>query len=37
VRSLVQQIDGTIAVQGDPGLAVTLSFAAASEANMNRA
>src|SRR5215211_927001 len=29
VRSLVQQIDGTIAVQSDPGLAVTISFAAA--------
>ncbi len=28
VRSLVQQIDGTIAVQSDPGLAVTISFAA---------
>jgi len=37
VRSLVQQIYGTIAVQSDPGLAVTISFAAASEANMNRA
>src|SRR5215208_1031228 len=29
VRSLVQQIDGTIAVQSDPGLAVTISFPAA--------
>ena len=29
VRSLVQQIDGTIAVQSDPGLTVTISFAAA--------
>jgi PAS domain S-box-containing protein len=28
VRSLVQQIDGTIAVQSDPGLAVTISFGA---------
>ena len=37
VRLLVQQIYGTIAVQSDPGLAVTISFAAASEANMNRA
>lgn len=31
VRSLVQQIDGTIAVQSDPGLSVTISFAAASD------
>jgi PAS domain S-box-containing protein len=31
VRSLVQQIDGTIAVQSDPGLAVTVSFPAASD------
>jgi two-component sensor histidine kinase len=31
VRSLVQQIDGTIAVQSDPGLAVTVSFPAARE------
>jgi PAS domain S-box-containing protein len=30
VRSLVQQIDGTIAVQSDPGLAVTVSFPAVS-------
>ena len=29
VRSLVQQINGTIAVQSDPGLAVTISFPAA--------
>ena len=28
VRSLVQQIGGTIAVQSDPGLAVTISFPA---------
>ena len=26
IRSLVEQIDGTIAVQSDPGLAVTISF-----------
>jgi PAS domain S-box-containing protein len=31
VRSLVQQIDGTIAVQSDPGLAVTISFPAAPD------
>jgi PAS domain S-box-containing protein len=31
VRSLVQQINGTIAVQSDPGLAVTISFPAASK------
>jgi two-component sensor histidine kinase len=30
VRSLVQQIDGTIAVQSDPGLTVTISLAANS-------
>jgi PAS domain S-box-containing protein len=30
VRSLVQQIDGTIAVQSDPGLAVTVSLGALS-------
>jgi two-component sensor histidine kinase len=29
VRSLVEQIHGTIAVQSDPGLAVTISFPAA--------
>ena len=26
IRSLVEQIDGTIAVQSDPGLAVTIAF-----------
>jgi PAS domain S-box-containing protein len=31
VRSLVQQIDGTIAVKSDPGLAVTISFATAPD------
>jgi PAS domain S-box-containing protein len=31
VRSLVQQISGTIAVQSDPGLAVTVSFPAAPD------
>lgn len=31
VRSLVQQINGTIAVQSDPGLAVTVSFPAARD------
>jgi PAS domain S-box-containing protein len=31
VRSLVQQISGTIAVQSDPGLAVTISFPAAPD------
>ena len=31
VRSLVQQIEGTIAVQSDPGLAVTVSFPAAKD------
>ena len=31
VRSLVQQIEGTIAVQSDPGLAVTVSFPAAQD------
>ena len=31
VRSLVQQINGTIAVQSDPGLTVTIAFAAASD------
>ena len=31
VRSLVEQISGTIAVQSDPGLAVTVSFPAASD------
>lgn len=31
VRSLVQQINGTIAVQSDPGLAVTISFPAAQD------
>jgi len=30
VRSLVEQIHGTIAVQSDPGLAVTISFPAAA-------
>jgi two-component sensor histidine kinase len=33
VRSLVRQIDGTIAVQSDPGLAVTISFPSFPEAN----
>jgi PAS domain S-box-containing protein len=31
VRSLVQQINGTIAVQSDPGLTVTIAFAAAPD------
>jgi two-component sensor histidine kinase len=31
VRSLVQQIDGTVAVQSDSGLTVTISFAAAPD------
>jgi PAS domain S-box-containing protein len=31
VRSLVQQIGGTIAVRSDPGLTVTISFAAAPD------
>ncbi len=31
VRSLVEQINGTIAVQSDPGLAVTISFPAAMD------
>jgi two-component sensor histidine kinase len=30
VRSFVQQISGTIAVQSDPGLAVTISFPAST-------
>jgi PAS domain S-box-containing protein len=37
VRSLVQQIDGTIAVQSDPGLAVTISFAGDKGARPGRA
>jgi PAS domain S-box-containing protein len=37
VRSLVQQIDGTIAVQSDPGLAVTISFAGEKGARPGRA
>lgn len=36
VRSLVQQIDGTIAVQSDPGLAVTISFAASPTATTTK-
>jgi len=35
VRSLVEQISGTIAVQSDPGLAVTISFPAPGELHID--
>jgi two-component sensor histidine kinase len=37
IRSLVEQINGTIAVQSDPGLAVTVSFPESVRANTPRA
>jgi PAS domain S-box-containing protein len=36
IRSLVEQIDGTIAVQSDPGLAVTISFPESARASSPR-